>query len=116
MGSLGLKGMAPTPRAMRGSPENVDEAVTTGVQRKRTAMKILTDLLRAKTAHRHGASIRYGMSAARLPVVQDIDAFVFDGTRINEGLVRSLHAGSFLPGQRNMREPSLAQALSGFGA
>jgi DNA replication protein DnaC len=29
-------------------------------------------------------------------------AFVFEGTPINEGLVRSLHAGSFLPGRRNI--------------
>ncbi len=92
MGNLGLKGMAGA----------FDEAVTSGVQRKRTAMEILTDLLRAEAAHRHAASIRYRMSAAKLPVVKDIDAFMFEGTPINEGLVRSLHGGSFLPGQRNI--------------
>ena len=92
MGGLGLKGMAGA----------FDEAVTTGLQRNRTAMEILTDLLRAEAAHRHAASIRYRMSAAKLPVVKDIDAFVFDGTPINEGLVRSLHSGSFLPGRRNI--------------
>jgi DNA replication protein DnaC len=48
------------------------------------------------------ASIRYRMSAAKLPVAKDIDAFVFHGTPVNEGLVRSLHAGSFLPAQRNI--------------
>jgi DNA replication protein DnaC len=92
MGGLGLKGMAGA----------FDEAVTTGLQRNRTAMEILTDLLHAEAAHRHAASIRYRMSAAKLPVVKDIDAFVFDGTPINEGLVRSLHSGSFLPGRRNI--------------
>ena len=92
MRGLGLKGMAGA----------FDEAVTTGVQRQRTAMEILTDLLRAEGAHRHAASIRYRMTAARLPVVKDIDAFVFENTPINEGLVRSLHAGSFLPGRRNV--------------
>ena len=92
MANLGLKGMASA----------FDEAVTSGVQRKHTAMEILTDLLRAEAAHRHAASIRYRMSAAKLPVVKDIDAFVFEGTPINEGLVRSLHGGSFLPGQRNI--------------
>ena len=65
-------------------------------------MDILTDLLRAEGAHRHAAPIRYRMSAARLPVVKDIDAFVFENTPINEGLVRSLYAGSFLPGCRNI--------------
>lgn len=92
MSGLGLKCMAGA----------FDEAVTTGVQRKRTTMEILTDLLRAETAHRHAASIRYRMSATKLPVVKDIDAFVFEGTPINEELVRSLHAGAFLPGQRNI--------------
>ena len=92
MGGLGLKGMAGA----------FDEVVTSGIQRKRTAMEILIDLLRAEAAHRHAASIRYRMSAAKLPVVKDIDAFVFEGTLINEGLVRSLHGGSFLPGQRNI--------------
>jgi DNA replication protein DnaC len=92
MRALGLKGMAGA----------FDEAVTTGVQRQRTAPEILTDLLRAEAAHRHAASIRYRMSAAKLPVIKDLDAFVFEGTPINEELVRSLHAGSFLPGRRNI--------------
>ncbi len=35
-----------------------DDAVTAGIQRKRTASVILTDLLRAETAYRHAASIR----------------------------------------------------------
>ena len=91
LGELGLKGMASA----------FDEAVTTGLQRNRPAMEILTDLLRAEMGHRHAASIRYRMTAARLPVVKDLDAFVFAGTPINEGLVRSLHEGSFLPGRRN---------------
>jgi len=89
---LGLQGMAGA----------FDEAVTTGLQRKRTTMEILTDLLRAETSHRHAASIRYRMAAARLPAVKDLDAFVFDDTPINEGLVRSLHNGSFLANRRNI--------------
>ena len=92
MAELGLKGMAGA----------FDEAVTTGLQRKRTTMEILTDLLRAEATHRHAASVRYRMSAAKLSAVKDLDAFVFDGTPINEGLVRSLHSGSFLAGQRNI--------------
>jgi DNA replication protein DnaC len=92
MRSLGLKGMAGA----------FDEAVTTGLQRKRTTHEILTDLLRAEAAHRHAASIRYRMTAAKLPVIKDLDAFAFEGTPINEELVRSLHGGSFLPGRRNI--------------
>ena len=92
MSGLGLKGMASA----------FDEAVTTGLQRKRTTMEVLADLLQAEAAHRHAASIRYRMTAARLPVIKDLSAFVFDGTPINEGLVRSLYAGSFLSNRRNI--------------
>jgi DNA replication protein DnaC len=75
MRGLGLKGMAGA----------FDEAVTTGLQRKRTTMEILTDLLRAEATHRHAASIRYRMTAAKLPVVKDLDAFVFEGTPDQRG-------------------------------
>jgi len=92
MGALGLKGMAGA----------FDEAVTTGLQRSRPTMDVLTDLLRAEEAHRQAASIRYRMTAARLPVVKDLAAFTFEGTPINEALVRSLHAGDFLPTHRNI--------------
>ena len=84
MSGLGLKGVAGA----------FDEAVTTGLQLQRTAMEIPTHLLQAEAAHRHPASIRYRMTAAKLPELKDLDAFVFDGTPINEGLVRSPHAGA----------------------
>src|SRR3546814_12644932 len=92
MRGLGLKGMAGA----------FDDAVTTGLQRQRTTMEILTDLLRAEATHRHAASIRHRMAPARLPAVKDTDAFRFEGTPINEGLVRSLHSGAFLPARRNI--------------
>jgi DNA replication protein DnaC len=92
LAQLGLKGMAGA----------FDEAVTTGVQRNRTPVEILADLLKAETAHRQAASIRYRMTAARLPVMKDLTAFRFEGSPINEGLVRSLHDGAFLPAHRNI--------------
>lgn len=92
MSGLGLKGMAGA----------FDEAVTTGVQRKRTVTEILTDLLQAEAAHRHAASIRYRMTAAKLPVLKDLSAFAFEGMPINEALVRQLHGGSFLTNRRNV--------------
>jgi DNA replication protein DnaC len=92
MSGLGLKGMASA----------FDEAVTTGLQRNRTIMEVLTDLLQAEAAHRHAASIRYRMTAAKLPVIKDVGDFTFEGTPINEGLVRSLHAGAYLTNRRNI--------------
>ena len=89
---LGLKGMAGA----------FDETVTTGLQRGRTAMEILADLLGAEAAHRQAASIRYRLTAAKLPVMKDLTAFTFEGSPINEGLVRSLHDGAFLANHRNV--------------
>jgi DNA replication protein DnaC len=92
LGGLGLKGMAAA----------FDEAVTTGLKRGRSAMEILADLIKAESAHRQAASIRYRMGAARLPVMKDLATFSFKDTPINEGLVRSLHDGAFLAGHRNI--------------
>jgi DNA replication protein DnaC len=89
---LGLKGMASA----------FDDAVTTGLQKGRTIHEMLTDLLRAETASREAASIRYRMHAAKLPAIKDLDGFVFTGTPINEGLVRSLYTGAFLAARRNI--------------
>lgn len=91
-GRLGLKGMASA----------FDDAVITGLQRNRTAMEMLADLLQAETTHRQAASIRYRITAARLPVMKDLSAFSFEGSPINQGLVRSLHDGSFLANRRNV--------------
>jgi DNA replication protein DnaC len=90
--ALGLKGMAGA----------FDDAVTTGIQKGRTAHEMLTDLLRAETAAREAASIRYRMNAARLPAIKDLNSFVFADTPINEALIRSLHDGAFLPARRNI--------------
>ena len=92
LGQLGLKGMA----------NAFDDAVTTGLQRHRTVMEMLADLLQAETAHRQAASIRYRMTAAKLPVIKDLSSFSFEGSPINQGLVRSLHDGAFLTNRRNV--------------
>ena len=65
-------------------------------------MEILADLLKAETAHRQAASIRYRLTAAKLPVMKDLTAFTFEGSPINEGLVRSLYDGAFLANHRNI--------------
>ena len=35
-------------------------------------------------------------------MIKDLDAFTFEGTPINEPLVRQLHGGGFLPNRRNV--------------
>ena len=50
---------------------------------------------------RTARSIKYQLAAAKLPVAKDLEDFDFDGTPINETLVRDLAAGGFIEQQRN---------------
>ncbi|SDR64005.1 IstB-like ATP binding protein [Rhizobiales bacterium GAS113] len=50
----------------------------------------------------HGLARSYQMTIAKLPLVQDIAEFDFDGTPINETLVRDLAGGEFLAHERNV--------------
>ncbi len=56
----------------------------------------------AEIAERQARSIRYQMGVAKLPLAKDIDDFTFDGTPINENLVRDLAGGGFIGQQRNV--------------
>lgn len=84
-------------------PGACGEAVTTGLQRKRTTQRILIDPLRAETAHYHVAWIRYRVTVAKLPKVKDLDTFVFEGTTINKSLGRKFPTP---PAARNARQAS----------
>ena len=42
------------------------------------------------------------MTIAKLPLAKEIDEFVFEGTPVNETLVRDLTSGEFLDHQRNV--------------
>jgi DNA replication protein DnaC len=46
-------------------------------------------------------SIKYQTTIAKLPLAKDIQDFSFDGTPVNETLVRELAGGGFLAHQRN---------------
>jgi DNA replication protein DnaC len=62
-----------------------------------------------------GASIKYQLTIAKLPLTKDIDDFQFDGTPTNETLVRDLAGGGFLTQQRNavlVRKTHLAIAIA----
>src|SRR3546814_20345476 len=97
MRGLGLKGMEGA----------FDDAVTKGLQRQRTTMEILTDLLRAEDTHRHAASIRYWVAAARMPVVKDTFALRVAGTTIHECPVGLFHSGTVTPAGRMIALGSL---------
>ena len=92
MGELKLYGM-------RGA---FDEVMTTAVKRQHEPPRIVGDLLKAEIAEKQARSIKYQLTIAKLPLAKDIADFEFDGTPINDGLVRDLAAGGFLAQQRNV--------------
>jgi DNA replication protein DnaC len=92
MGELKLFGM-------RGA---FDEVMTTAVKRQHEPPRIVGDLLKAEIAEKLARSIKYQLTIAKLPLAKDIADFQFDGTPINDSLVRDLTGGGFLAQQRNV--------------
>jgi len=91
MGTLKLYGM-------RGA---YDEVMATGIKRQHEPPKIVGDLLTAEIAEKQARSIKYQLTVAKLPLAKDIEEFDFDGTPVNEPLIRYLASGTFLADQRN---------------
>jgi DNA replication protein DnaC len=78
-----------------------DEVMSAGIKRQHEPPHIIGDLLKAEIAEKQARSIKYQMTIAKLPLAKDFDVFEFDGTPINEALVRDLSSGDFLAEQRN---------------
>ncbi len=79
-----------------------DEIVATALKRNHDPQRTVAALLAAEIAEKQARSIRYQMGVAKLPLAKDIDDFAFDGTPINENLVRDLAGGGFIAQQRNV--------------
>jgi DNA replication protein DnaC len=92
MGELKLFGM-------RGA---FDEVMTSALKRQHEPQRIVGDLLKAEIAEKQARSIKYQLTIAKLPLAKDVADFEFEGTPINEGLVRDLAAGGFIAQQRNL--------------
>ena len=78
-----------------------DEIMTTAVKRQHEPQRIIGDLLTAEINEKQARSIKYQLAIAKLPLAKDLDDFQFEGTPINEALVRELADGGFLAQQRN---------------
>src|SRR5690242_21097038 len=92
MGTLKLFGMK----------DAYDEALATAIKRKHEPQRLVGDLLKAEISEKQARSIKYQMTIAKLPLAKDIDDFAFNGTPINESLVRDLAGGNFVAHQRNV--------------
>ena len=79
-----------------------DEIISTAVKRQHEPVRIVGDLLAAEISEKQARSIRYQITIAKLPLAKDVDDFAFDGTPINEALVRDLAGGGFIAHQRNV--------------
>jgi DNA replication protein DnaC len=78
-----------------------DEIMTTAVKRQHEPQRIIGDLLQAEISEKQARSIRYQLAIAKVPLAKDLDGFRFEGTPINETLVRDLAGGGFIAQQRN---------------
>ena len=78
-----------------------DEIMATAVKRQHDPQRIIGDLLTAEISEKQARSIKYQLTIAKLPLAKDLDDFQFEGTPINETLVRDLAGGGFLTQQRN---------------
>ena len=79
-----------------------DEIIGTAVKRQHEPVRIVGDLLTAKISEKQARRVRYQITIAKLPLAKDVDDFAFDGTPINETLVRDLAGGEFIAHQRNV--------------
>jgi DNA replication protein DnaC len=78
-----------------------DEVISHAVKRRHEP-PVVGDLLKAEIAEKQARSIKYQLASARLPLAKDLPDFQFDGTPINEALVKDLAGGGFLAQQRNL--------------
>jgi DNA replication protein DnaC len=78
-----------------------DEIMATAVKRQHEPQRIIGDLLTAEISEKQARSIKYQLTIAKLPLAKDLEDFQFEGTPINETLVRDLVGGGFIAQQRN---------------
>ena len=64
-------------------------------------MKTTVETSSAEITEKQARSIQYQLTVAKLPIAKDIEEFDFDGTPVNEALIRDLANGTFVADQRN---------------
>jgi DNA replication protein DnaC len=92
MGKLKLAGMKAA----------FDEVIANGIKRRHEPQRIIGDLLKAELVDKAARSIKYQLTLAKLPLAKELADFQFNGSPINEALVRDLATSSFIAQQRNI--------------
>src|ERR1700747_95681 len=86
---------------LKGMKAAFDEIRAPAIKRQHEPQRIVGDLLNAEINEKQARSIKYQLTIAKLPLAKDLDDFQFDGTPINETLVRDLAGSGFIAQQRN---------------
>jgi DNA replication protein DnaC len=84
-----------------GMRASFDEIAGKGLARRDEIYPLIASLIRAERIHRQARSISYRISAAKFPVLKDLDNFVLVATPVDKGQVRELATGAFLDAKRN---------------
>jgi len=79
-----------------------DAIIAAAVKRKHEPQQVIGDFISAEVAEKQARSIKYQIAVAKLPLAKDVEEFGFEGTPVNEALVRDLAGGEFLAHQRNV--------------
>lgn len=79
-----------------------DQIVAVAAKRQHEPQRVIGDFVAAEVAEKQARSIKYQITIAKLPLAKDVDEFRFEGTPVNEALVRDLATGNFLAQQRNL--------------
>jgi DNA replication protein DnaC len=79
-----------------------DEIMVTAIKRQHEPQRIVGDLLTAEISEKQARSIKYQLTVAKLPLAKDIADFQFDGTPINQTLVKDLAGGGYIAQQLNV--------------
>ena len=85
-----------------GMRASFDEIAGKGLARRDELYPLLGSLIRAELAHRQSRSINYRISGARFPVLKDLEAFIFEGSPVDEVQICELAAGDFIDAKRNL--------------
>ena len=79
------------------------EIIGAAVTRQHEPTRIVGDLLTAEVSEKQARPIRCQTTIAKLPLARNVDDFAFDGTPINQTLLRDLADGEFLAHQPHQR-------------
>ncbi|NOG73504.1 IS21-like element helper ATPase IstB [Roseicella sp. DB1501] len=79
-----------------------DGIIAAAVKRQHEPQRVIGDFVSAEISEKQARSIKYQMTIAKLPLAKDVEDFQFEGTPVNQALVRDLVGGNFLAQQRNV--------------